>query len=255
MLVASWRLTRAAVHGLHGVAIVLWRFPSLDEAAQQRRIAWWAGKMLRVLGLKLNVHGAFEPGPKLIVANHVSWLDIMALHALHPEARFVSKAEVREWPVVRRLADSARTLYLERERRRDALRVVHQVADALRSGHTVALFPEGTTGPGDEMLPFHGNLLQAAISTGAPVQPVVLRYADPTTPFTPAATYLGATTLRQTMWMLVRSRGLALHVTVLPLHAPGDVSRRELARRLRERMDEVLAPWRERVPGGDLDSG
>jgi 1-acyl-sn-glycerol-3-phosphate acyltransferase len=255
MLVASWRLTRAAMHGLHGVAIVLWRFPSLDEAAQQRRIAWWAAKMLRVLGLQLNVQGRFEPGPKLIVVNHVSWLDIMAVHALHPEARFVSKAEVREWPVVRRLVDSARTLYLERERRRDAFRVVHQVADALRSGDTVALFPEGTTGRGDELLPFHGNLLQAAISTGTPLQPVVLRYADPTTPFTPAAAYLGETTLRQTLWMLARARGLALHVTVLPVHEPGEASRRELAQRLRERMDEVLAPWRDQARGGDRGSG
>lgn len=245
MLRASWRLSRAVLHGLHGVAIVLWRFPRLDEAAQQQRIAWWSAKMLRTLGLQLHVSGEFHPGPKLIVANHVSWLDIMAVHAVHPQARFVSKAEVRDWPVVRRLVDSARTLYLEREKRRDALRVVHQVADALREGHTVAVFPEGTTGLGPELLPFHGNLLQAAISAGTPVQPVVLRYADHASPFTPAATYVGETTLAETLWMLARGRGLALHVTVLDPHASSDASRRELAQRLRERMDTVLAPHRD----------
>jgi 1-acyl-sn-glycerol-3-phosphate acyltransferase len=246
VIVATWRLSRAVVHGLHGVAIVLWRFPRLDEPAQQRRIAWWSAKMLRVLGLSLHVRGEFHDGPKLIVANHVSWLDIMAVHAVHPQARFVSKAEVRDWPVVRRLVDSARTLYLERERRRDAMRVVHQVADALREGHTVAVFPEGTTGPGHELLPFHGNLLQSAISAQAPVQPVVLRYADRATPFTPAATYLGETTLRQTLWMLARGQGLALHVTVLPPQASEGASRRELAQQLRQRMDAELEPWRSR---------
>lgn len=246
MLIASWRLTRAVVHGLHGVAIVLWRFPRLDEQERLARIAWWSRKMLRMLGLQLQVQGEFHAGPKLIVANHISWLDIMAVHAVHPQARFVSKAEVREWPVVSRLVDSARTLYLERERRRDAMRVVHQVADALREGHTVAVFPEGTTGPGPELLPFHGNLLQAAISAGAPLQPVVLRYADRHTPFTPSATYLGETTLRQTLWMLARGQDMALHVTVLDLHEVGDASRRELAHAVRGRMDTVLQPWRER---------
>lgn len=244
MLVASWRLTRAVLHGLHGVAIVWWRFPSLEAQARHQRIAWWSGKMLRLLGLELRVQGQFHSGPKLIVANHVSWLDIMAVHAVHPQARFVSKAEVREWPVLRRLVDSASTLYLERERRRDAMRVVHQVADALRDGHTVAVFPEGTTGAGPELLPFHGNLLQSAISIGAPVQPVVLRYADRWQPFAPAATFLGDTTLAQTLWMLARARGLAVHVTVLPPHDIGQTSRRELAAQLRERMDAVLAPWR-----------
>ena len=73
---------------------------------------------------------------------------------------------------------SGGTLFIERERKRDALRVVHQIAAALRAGDIVAVFPEGTTGDGRDVLPFHANLLQAAIATGAPVQPVVLRYRD-----------------------------------------------------------------------------
>jgi 1-acyl-sn-glycerol-3-phosphate acyltransferase len=245
MLQASWRLSRAVLHGLHGVGIVLWRFPRLDVAGQHQRIAWWSAKMFRVLGLELKVQGQFDPTAKLVIANHVSWLDILAVHAVHPQARFVSKADVRAWPLVNRLIDAAGTLYIEREKRRDALRVVHQVADALREGHTVAVFPEGTTGTGEALLPFHANLLQAAISAGAPVQPVVLRYADRASPFTPAAAYVGETTLTQTLWMLARGQGLALHVTVLPLHPAAEGTRRELADSLRQRMDAVLAPWRE----------
>ena len=115
---AVWRLLRALGHVLHGMAIVLLRFPSLAPAAREARVGWWAAKMLRCLGLELRVQGRFKPGAKLIVANHVSWLDIMAVHAVCPEARFVSKADVQGWPLLNRLIASARTLYIRRESRR-----------------------------------------------------------------------------------------------------------------------------------------
>ena len=95
-----------------------------------------------------------------------------------PQARFVSKADVRHWPLLGWLVDAAGTLYIERERKRDAMRVVHQMAEALAAGDMVAVFPEGTTGDGRALLPFHANLLQAAIAAGAPVQPVALRFSD-----------------------------------------------------------------------------
>ena len=91
-------------------------------------------------------------------------------------ARFVSKADVRHWPLLGWLVACGGTLFIERERKRDALRVVHQMAEALQAGETVAVFPEGTTSDGHGLLPFHANLLQAAIATETPVQPVALRY-------------------------------------------------------------------------------
>jgi 1-acyl-sn-glycerol-3-phosphate acyltransferase len=242
---ASLRLVRAVAHGLHGVAIVLWRFPKLDQAARQQRIQWWSLGMLRHLGMQLEVQGDFHPGPKLIVINHVSWLDIMAVHAVCPEARFVSKADVRQWPVVRHLVDAADTLYIERERRRDALRVVQQMSDALREGHTVAVFPEGTTGVGRELLPFHANLLQAAITSEVHVQPVVLRFADRHSNFSPAAAYVGDTTLAQSLWWMARGEAMRVHVTVLPPHSSENLDRRALADMLRRQIDAVLAPARE----------
>ena len=119
-------------------------------------------------------------GPVLVVCNHLSWLDISAIHAAC-HVRFVAKSVVRHWPLIGTLSDGAGTLYLERERRRDALRVVHHMAEALRAGDLIAVFPEGTTGDGHALLPFHANLLQAAISAGAPVQPAALRFADAAT--------------------------------------------------------------------------
>ena len=241
MLQAAWRLSRAALHGVHGVLIVLLRFPSLPRAGRRARIAWWSAKMLRMLGLRLEVHGSFKPGAKLIAANHVSWLDIMAIHAVCPEARFVSKADVQQWPLVNRLVASAETLYLEREKRRDALRVMHQIAEALTAGDTVAVFPEGTTGPGPELLPFHANLLQSAIATGTPVQPVVLRFADRRGPFSAAAQFVGETTLKQSLWRLARGEGLVVHLTVLPPQGSEHADRRALSEYLRGLIAAELA--------------
>ncbi len=246
---ALWRLLRALLHVGHGLAIVRLRFPSLDRAGRHQRIRWWSARTLRLLGLDLQVQGQFEPGAKLVVCNHVSWLDIMVVHSVCPEARFVAKAEVRHWPLVGRLVDAADTLYIERERKRDALRVVHQSAAALQAGDTVAVFPEGTTGPGDALLPFHANLLQAAISTRAPIQPLALRFADRQRPVSVAAQWIGDTTLFDSLWMLAMADGLVAHLRVLPLCSDTPSDRRALAEALRENITlELIAIDRQHRP-------
>jgi 1-acyl-sn-glycerol-3-phosphate acyltransferase len=237
----AWRLLRAVLHGLHGVAIVWLHFPWLDRNGRRERVRWWSGKMLRLLGLRLQVEGRFRPGAKMVAANHVSWLDILAVHAVCPEARFVSKAEVKDWPLVGRLVAAGDSLYIERHRKRDALRVVHQSAEALQAGDTVAMFPEGTTGPGDRLLPFHANLLQAAIVTATPVQPVALRYADRQAAVSPAALWVGDTTLAQTLWLLATADGLVAHLCVMPSRATAHADRRALVETLRIDIESALS--------------
>jgi 1-acyl-sn-glycerol-3-phosphate acyltransferase len=237
---ALWRLVRVLLHGLHGLAVTLFVLPMLDTAGRHRRIAWWAGKLLRVMGLRLALQGRFRPGAKLLVANHISWLDIMAVHAVCPEARFVSKAEVRQWPLARRLVDAAGTLYIERARRRDAMRVVHQMAEAMAAGDTVAVFPEGTTGDGHALLPFHANLLQAAIATATPIQPLALRYADARHPISPNARWVGDTGLAQSVWQLLCGREMVVHIQVLPAQASAHADRRALAERFQAEIGAAL---------------
>jgi 1-acyl-sn-glycerol-3-phosphate acyltransferase len=237
---ACWRLARVAVHGLHGLAIVLARFPSLDAKARQARIRWWSAKLLRVMGLALHTSGTPRPGAKLLVANHVSWLDIAAIHAVIPEARFVSKSDVRHWPLVGRLVAGAGTLFIERESKRDALRVVHRMAAALRCGDTVAVFPEGTTGDGRTLLPFHANLLQAAIATACPVQPVALRFFDPAHAISPLVEFVGDTTLTESLWRIVGARGLAVEVQVLAAEGSAHADRRALAAHLHDSIGKAL---------------
>ncbi len=239
-LVALLRLLRCVLHLLHGMAVMT-RFPRLDEAGRHARIGWWSAALVRHLGLALHVRGtAPRPGATLVVANHVSFLDIAAIHAAVPHARFVSKADVLAWPLLGWLIRNAGTLFIERERKRDALRVVHAMAESLQRGETVAVFPEGTTGAGDVPLPFHANLLQAAIATGTPVQPVVLRYAAPGERFAEAAQFLGETTLLQTVWRMASARALAVHVDILPPVSTAHADRRALAEHLRQLVAERL---------------
>ena len=235
------RLFRCVVHGLHGLGIVLVRFPALDVAARQARIRGWSQKMLRLIGIELRVEGTPAAGGSLLALNHISWLDIMVVHAVVPEARFVSKADVKAWPLVSRLVDSAGTLYLERERKRDALRVVHDMAAALRAGQTVAIFPEGTTSTGHGLLPFHANLLQAAIATATPVQPVALRFSDSSHAVSEAMEFVGATTLLQSLWQSACGDGVVARLVFLPPRDSAGADRRELAARLRADIGAALA--------------
>jgi len=239
-LLAAWRLLRAVLHVLHGMW-VLKGFPKLDAAGRHARIQWWSAGLLQAVGMTVKVSGVSpRPGATLIVANHVSWLDIAAIHAAAPHARFVSKADVLAWPLLGWLIKNAGTLFIERERKRDAVRVVHAMAEALQAGDSVVVFPEGTTGEGPQLLPFHANLLQAAVSTATPVQPVVLRFADAAQAYSPAVVYVGETTLLQSVWRVASARGLVAHVELLPPISTAHTERRALAEHLREVMAQRM---------------
>lgn len=206
---ALWRLVRVGWH----LGVGLWRiwsgFAGMTQVQRDSAVQTWAREFLDRLAIELVVHG--EPpvgGPVLLVSNHISWLDIVVMHAAR-HCRFVSKDEVRRWPLVSTLANSAGTLYLSRESRRDALRVVHQMADCLRAHEVLAVFPEGTTGDGTNLLPFHANLLQAALVVDAPVQPVSLQFADQHTgaiSFAPC--YIGDDTLMESLWRTLCADGV-----------------------------------------------
>jgi 1-acyl-sn-glycerol-3-phosphate acyltransferase len=240
-LLAVYRFLRFTLHVLYGLALIKLRFGGLDLAARQAHIKRWSGKMLDIFGIQLQVSGlAARPGAKLLLANHISWLDIAAVHAVLPEARFVSKADVKHWPVVGLLVDGVGTLFIERANKRDALRVVHQMADALKAGDTVAVFPEGTTSAGPELLPFHGNLLQAAISTETPIQPLVLRWFEPGERFSSSARFIGDTTLVQSLWSVLTAKGLGVKVQVLPAMATAHADRRLLAEHVRDEIQQGL---------------
>jgi 1-acyl-sn-glycerol-3-phosphate acyltransferase len=232
-LVAAWRLARLVPHVLHGLWIVKRRFELLTAPERHGLIQWWSVKTLRILGIELKSQGQALAAGHLVVSNHVSWLDIAGVHAVLPQARFVSKADVKHWPVVGALVEGAGTLFIERASKRDALRVVHQTAAALQAGDCVAVFPEGTTGAGPLLLPFHANLLQAAVSVDAPVLPLVLRWHEPGERFSSSARFIGDTTLVQSLWRIASARGLGMDVQILPSVMTTGQDRRALGETLR----------------------
>ncbi len=133
------------------------------------------------------------------------------------------------------------------------VRVLHQIGAALQAGDLVAVFPEGTTGSGRALLPFHANLLQSAIATGVPVQAVALRYSDAEHAISPAAEFLGDTTLLQTVWRMLGTRGLAVRVDLLPALPSAGAERRALAEAVRQQIDAALSGAAAR-PGAALAS-
>ncbi len=239
-LVAVWRILCVVGMVARGLWLAGLVMPRRDVAGRRAIVQRWSVQMLRRLGVAVRVSGTAQPGAVLMAANHVSWLDIPALHASAPQARFVSKSAIAHWPLLGRLARAGGTLFIERERKRDAMRVVHEVAAALRHGDAVAVFPEGTTGAGDAVLPFHANLLQAAITTATAVQPVVLRYSEPGQTISTAAQYIGDTTLVESLMKVCRARGLVVEVRFLPAEAAGELDRRVLAQRLHDRIADEL---------------
>ncbi len=212
---AVYKALRCTAHLLRGMFTITRQFGQATPEQKSQHIAQWAKDFLRILSVDVRTTGsAVTTGPLLVVANHISWLDILVMLAVQP-VRFVSKADVKYWPLIGWLATNVGTLYIERASRRDALRVVHHIAEALREApagtpvHTasiIAVFPEGTTSDGSVVLPFHGNLVQAAISAHAPVQAVALRYQDPVTgelSLVPA--YIDDDTLIRSVWRLLAS--------------------------------------------------
>lgn len=236
-MLAVFKLLRALAHVMGGYWMVRREFPRLDEARKSLKVQAWSVRMLHIMGISLDVQGDVpQHGPLLLVANHISWLDILVLHASR-HCRFVSKADVQHWPLIGTLAQGCGTLFVERESRRDAMRVVHHMADALRSGDMLAIFPEGTTSDGIGTLPFHANLFQAAISAHAPVQAIGLTYLDAQSGGQSHATdYIGDTSLLSSVWATVTAKPLCARVNFGPHLAAQGLDRRTIAALAREQV-------------------
>jgi 1-acyl-sn-glycerol-3-phosphate acyltransferase len=237
---ALWRVLRILGQVAKGLWIVALRFPALSPEAQQAHVQAWSLQLLAHAGVRLRIQG--QPpsaGPLLLVANHLSWLDIPVLHAAR-HCRFVSKSDVQGWPLIGTLATAAGTLFIERSSRRDALRMVQTLHSALEQGEMLAVFPEGTTGDGRSMLPFHANLLQAAISAQVPVLPVGLRFADAATGAASyAPSYVGDETLVGSIWRTLCAPPIDAHVHYGQPELAGERDRRAWALHLQQVVEEL----------------
>ncbi len=227
-----YRSGRVALHIAEGLATTALVFPWVGLDRRQALIRRWSRHLLRMLAVEARVHGLDTRGLSgnlLIVANHISWLDIFVLNTLQP-SRFIAKSELRSWPIAGRLIAGCGTLFIERGRRHDTHKVNQRMAEALASGDVIAIFPEGTTTDGTDVLPFHGSLLQPIVDADGHVQPVAIRYRHASGERNDAPAYVGETSFLQSYWRVTGERRMVveLHVAA-PLAARGR-HRRELSR-------------------------
>lgn len=236
------KFLRLCGHILTGLLLVLLRFPSLNRAARAEQVTRWAIRLLAILAVRVRVRGELPAsGGVLIAANHVSWLDIHLIHSLLP-ARFISKAEVRHWPVFGRFAEAAGTVFLVREKKADAMRVNQLMAEHLREGDCLALFPEGTTSDGRGLLPFFPSLFQPAVEAGASVWPVCIRYLHGDGSPCLEAAYHGEISLLTSFRKILKLGEIRAEVSFLPPIGAAGLSRRELARKTEAAVRSVLLP-------------
>lgn len=220
---------RVAVHLCEGLATCALVFPFASSSLRARLTRGWSRRLLRLCRVQVEHAGAVAAlEHALVVANHVSWLDIFVINALDP-CRFVAKAEIRKWPVMGWLAAGAGTVFIARGNRRELRHVFKGLVEVLQRGERVALFPEGTTGLQGQVLPFHANLFEAAIDAGVPVQPYALAYVDDGGALHPSIEYVGETTFVDSLLRILQGPPVRARLACLAPLASVGAHRRELA--------------------------
>jgi 1-acyl-sn-glycerol-3-phosphate acyltransferase len=266
-----WRLPALVALLLGGLATVFAVFPLVGDARREGLIATWSRWLLAACGTEVReccapgaqplsaMRGRIGPGHgRLLLSNHVSWLDIFAIDALAP-ASFAAKAEIAAWPLAGTLVARAGTVFVERGRRHAVHGVIQRLGEKLAAGLRAAVFPEGTTSDGHRLLPFHGNLVQSALNVGAPMVPVGLRYIDPDGEPSHAAKFVGDTTFLASVWRITGHPKLIVEIHVMPAiePAPGLTrqhavreARAAIAARLGLPLDDTVPETLRAVRGG-----
>lgn len=236
----AFRLARILVHLVEGLATCALVFPWVGTGRRNARIQDWSRRLLGICGVALAPPaGVPALHHALIVANHVSWLDIFVINSIHP-CRFVAKQEIREWPVLGWLTAQAGTVFIARGSRRELRHVFKGIVAALQMDARVAFFPEGTTAPQGTVLPFHANLFEAAVDARVKVQPYALRYLAADGTLHPAVDFTGQTTFAQSVMAILSSSAIRAELTCLAPIDAADAHRRELASQAHDAVSGAL---------------
>jgi 1-acyl-sn-glycerol-3-phosphate acyltransferase len=232
MLIKYLKLLRAFVHAFW----ILWiQFPRLSREKKLEAIQAWSQHTLDILGIQV-VHESphtsldHEGAPRLLVANHVSWIDALIIQTIQPSI-FVAKSEVRSWPIVGSIATGCGVVFVDRGSPSSARRMVDELSIALHNGYCVAGFPEGTSSEGSSVSLFHANLFEAAINHNIQVQPLAIRYNNPYTgALCLKAAFIGDIGFVQSLHQVMSSSsGIQAKVHVGKMLSPEGHSRRTLA--------------------------
>ncbi len=236
------RLPVVLVYTLTGFTLIILMHVFAGKYWYQRRsgkhvIRLWMKVLAWLMGLRINVRG--QPCQGLLAANHISWLDIIALDAV-TAARFVSKDEIMSWPLIGLLPKWSGTFFLQRGSAAAVGRLNAEIVTALQQQATVAVFPEGTTHNGEQVHRFFSAILQTGIDAGVPVQAVAIRYfrkgkRDTLAPFIDNAGFGGHV-------MRVLGAGhIDVYLDFCDAFVPHDMNRRQLSEHLYHQVKDVFS--------------
>ena len=235
------RLIRVVFHMFEGMATCAFLFPWISADKRNLQIRRWSRQLLAMcnVGVQMTQDSEVPLKQGMIVANHVSWLDIFVINALYP-CRFVAKSEIRSWPLAGWLVEKAGTVFIERGNRRELRHVFKGLVTALHSGQRVAFFPEGTTAAQGTLLPFHANLFEAAVDAKVKVQPFALSYVDEKGRNHPSVDFIGDMTFVESVISILEGKPVRARLACLPVMEGEGAHRRELAQAAHDAIGAAL---------------
>ncbi len=241
ILVSVFRGGRVCLHLVYGVLLAV-IYPHMNQTRQNQILKNWNRQLLAILNIAILIEGELPAHGKcgsLIVANHVSWLDIIVLNAIHP-SRFIAKSEVNDWPIIGWLCRRCGTVFIERASRRNTAMVNRRISLLLEQDVSIGLFPEGTTTDGKQVGPFYSALIQPAIDARIPLLPMALRYQNQNGEPEFAAAFVGDMTLAHSIWNILRCTQQNAFVVFTPALMAENSNRRVLARAAHEAIAKAL---------------
>lgn len=237
LLISVFVGLRLCLHLLYGMVLAIF-YPRWSTARQQAVLQSWSDSVLDILHIKRHIHDFSPPTPgTLLVANHISWLDIFVLNAAMP-TRFVAKTDVRGWPIIGWLCQRSGVLFIDRSTRQGLTQLNQEIAQILSQQQNIGLFPEGTTSEGKQVEAFYPALFQGVSVAHAPTLPACLYYHDAQGQHSPIAPFTGATTLVESIWKILRCHDLHVSLTFCPALPPSE--RRHLSAHSRTLIAEQL---------------
>ena len=192
-----------------------------------RLFCWWHHRLCQLFNIQHQQYGQANNRPTLFVANHISWFDIPAIGASLP-VHFLSKQEVKNWPLIGWLASKAGTLFIQRGRKGAAEQSIYNITHTLQQGDNVIIFPEGTTTDGKNIKKFHSRLFQAAINANADVQAIAITYPNKGD-IHPHAPYIDDMSMMDSVRNFIHGDNMRVEIFFLQTFKSRDYRRDELA--------------------------
>ena len=245
MIRKSLKILQLVMHIVYGIGVITYhtvfkKRPANDPIFKSAFTVWYK-QACNIVGLKVAVEGEPAEGPVLMVANHVSWLDILLLASV-ANPRFLSKAEIRKWPLIGWAGQQIDTLFIQRGQRSASEAASVGIAEGLGQGNRILIFPEGTTTEGKVVGRLHARLFGAAIETNSLVQPIVIHYTDDNSDShtSERIPFVGDQNLFSNVWLLLGCKNPTAYVFCLPtIHSEGQ-TRKVLVNDIHQAMQSTL---------------